>query len=67
MHRGLVSTFPISVKIARDRAIDSNSDGFLSVWWEAGRDSVCANAAENATAIQQVIVRTDRTNIAAPF
>jgi len=48
-------------------AIDSNSDGFLSVWWEAGRDSVCANAAENATAIQQVIVRTDRTNIAAPF
>ena len=71
MHRGLVSTFPISLKIARDRSswllINSNSDGVLSVWWEADLGSVCANAAENAIAVQQAIVRTDRTNIVAPF
>jgi hypothetical protein len=71
MHRGCVSNFPISVKIARERSawspIDSNSDELLRLWWVTDFGSVSANAAESTTAEQPIdtIKKNERTNIAA--
>jgi hypothetical protein len=71
MHRGCVNTFPISVKIARERsawsAIDSNSDGLFRLWWATDFGSVSANTAESAAATEQpidTIKKNERTNIA---